>query len=231
MREQIFHCLDTDVPDAPEDCVICGASLDPEGTGTITGYDGDGCTCSAPCHAKYLRARAEDGAAEQHDDGDTMHTEIHDDMPRSWPKPALTRADLPRFLAEAARLVEPVAARCVGAREFLSARDQFADHRRGGVRLYDSGEFIVALLPEGLRAARVTIRDDGGWSAEEFQRVEDEPRVASVSGNAVLWALHEAMRGIPMREHAWRRQRVARLVLEWNENTSPAIDMIRGVRL
>lgn len=65
MREQVFDRLDTDVPDAPEDCVICGVSLDPEDTGTITGHDGDGCTCSEACHAKHLRAQAEHSAAER----------------------------------------------------------------------------------------------------------------------------------------------------------------------
>jgi hypothetical protein len=64
MREQIFDFLEDDVPEAPETCVICGAPLDLEATGVIRGYDDDGCTCSATCHAKNFLDRAEHCAAE-----------------------------------------------------------------------------------------------------------------------------------------------------------------------
>lgn len=51
MRDHTFDDLDTSTPAAPEACVVCAAPLDPEGTGTIDGFNGDGRTCSDVCHA------------------------------------------------------------------------------------------------------------------------------------------------------------------------------------
>lgn len=63
--DPIFDRLDTDEPDAPENCVVCTVPLDPDGTGTIDGFNGDGCTCSEACHARHLRAQAEHRASEE----------------------------------------------------------------------------------------------------------------------------------------------------------------------
>ncbi len=72
MREHVcdgiggpFDC----VPDAPDACVVCGDVLVENDHGEVRGYDDDGCTCSATCHAEQLRRvvrrRADDHAADE----------------------------------------------------------------------------------------------------------------------------------------------------------------------
>lgn len=142
------------------------------------------------------------------------------------------RTDLPRFLGEIARLVDPVAARCVGEKRFLAMRTNVGDVYDRGICLTSNGVVLLALTPGGLRAAECALLDDGGgWTTGRFERPENVPLVSSLRGVVALHHLHAAMVGIPMRREAWRRQRILTLLREWNSNTSPTIDMIGGMRL
>jgi ferredoxin len=62
MRDHIYDGIGgpfDPVPDAPDDCVVCGIPL-PEIEGEVNGYNNDGCTCSQACHEKQLRREEED---------------------------------------------------------------------------------------------------------------------------------------------------------------------------
>ena len=122
-----------------------------------------------------------------------------------------------RFLGLAA-LIEPIATRVVGSRRFETSGT--GTIREGdtspGVLLDTRDEYLCALLPSGgIKIARIVrSQHDGGWSACGFEFVVDSPFRFLVRGDRILKHLCEAMYGIPMREHAWRRQRVMRFERE-----------------
>lgn len=162
-----------------------------------------------------------------------MFTEHDPDAMLAEPfRPKYQRTDLPRFLGEVARIVDPIAARCVGEKRFLAMRTNVGDVYDRGICLTSNGVVLLALTPGGLRAAECALLDDGGgWATGSFERPENVPLVSSLRGLVVLHHLHAAMVGIPMRRDAWRRQRVTALLREWHDNTSPTIDMHPGMHL
>lgn len=163
-----------------------------------------------------------------------MHTEHDPDtMIAPFPfRPKYQRTDLPRFLGEVARLVDPIAARCAGEKRFLAQRTNVGDLYERGICIVSSHFVLIALTPEGLRATQITALDGGrGWTTERFERPEDVALVSTLHGVAVLHNLHAAMIGVPMRREAWRRQRVVAHLRDWYDNTSPFIDMHAGMRL